>query len=78
MVFAVAFVAVAVQGLLGGLRVTQLSNALGIFHGALAQLFFVLVAAIALFTSRWWQLPGGCGLPVERLRRLRIYPADGR
>lgn len=68
-----AFVAVAVQGLLGGLRVTQLNNALGIFHGALAQLFFVLVAAIALFTSRWWQQPGGCGLAVERLRGLRKF-----
>lgn len=69
----VAFVAVAVQGLLGGLRVTQLSSALGIFHGALAQLFFVLVAAIALFTSHWWRQPGGCGLMAERLRRLRIF-----
>src|SRR5206468_6080995 len=26
----------------------------GIFHAALAQLFFVLVSAIALFSSRWW------------------------
>ena len=68
-----AFVAVAVQGLLGGLRVTQLSNALGIFHGALAQLFFVLIAAIALVTSNWWRQPGACGLATERLRRLRTF-----
>ncbi len=68
-----AFVAVAVQGLLGGLRVTQLSNVLGIFHGALAQLFFVLIAGIALVTSRWWRQPGGCGLATEHLRRLRIF-----
>jgi|GEM_PF-1756378 len=27
---------------------------LGIVHGALAQLFFVLICALALFTSRWW------------------------
>lgn len=68
-----AFVTVAVQGLLGGLRVTQLSNALGIFHGTLAQLFFILIAAIALFTSDWWREPGGCGLAAERLRRLRLF-----
>ena len=49
----VAFVAVSVQGILGGLRVTQLKDELGIFHAALAQLFFVLICAIALFTSKW-------------------------
>ncbi len=48
-----AFLAVVTQGVLGGLRVTQLKDELGIFHGALAQLFFVLVCLIALFTSRW-------------------------
>lgn len=52
---AVAFTAVLVQGVLGGLRVTQYKDELGIFHGTLAQLFFVLICAIALFTSKWWQ-----------------------
>jgi cytochrome c oxidase assembly protein subunit 15 len=52
-----AFVAVLVQGVLGGLRVVLFKDALGIFHATLAQLFFVLVCAIALFTSRWWQTP---------------------
>ena len=32
-----------------------LKDAIGIFHATLAQLFFVLICAIALFTSRWWQ-----------------------
>ena len=50
-----AFAAVVLQGVLGGLRVTEHKDALGIFHGTLAQLFFVLVCMIALFTSRWWQ-----------------------
>lgn len=50
----VAVFAVVLQGVLGGLRVTQLKDELGIFHAALAQLFFVLVSAIALFSSRWW------------------------
>jgi cytochrome c oxidase assembly protein subunit 15 len=50
-----AFAAIVLQGVLGGLRVTEHKDALGIFHGTLAQLFFVLVCALALFTSRWWQ-----------------------
>ncbi|HUR47553.1 MAG TPA: COX15/CtaA family protein [Candidatus Saccharimonadales bacterium] len=45
---------VAVQAVLGGLRVTLYKDELGIFHASLAQMFFVLVSSIALFTSRWW------------------------
>lgn len=50
-----AFCAVVLQGLLGGLRVTQLNATLGIFHATLAQLFFVLVCSIALFQTDFWQ-----------------------
>jgi heme a synthase len=46
-----AFFAVVLQGILGGLRVTQYSNELGVLHGALAQLFFVTVCLIALYGS---------------------------
>lgn len=49
-----ALVGVIGQGVLGGLRVTLYKDELGIFHATLAQLFFVLVSAIALFSSRWW------------------------
>jgi cytochrome c oxidase assembly protein subunit 15 len=58
-----AFWLVQFQGLLGGLRVVldahvladvRLGTAFGIFHGCLAQAFLVLLAVIALFTSRWW------------------------
>jgi heme a synthase len=52
-----ALVAVVLQGVLGGLRVVLYKDALGIFHATLAQLFFMLTCAIALFTSRWWQTP---------------------
>lgn len=45
---------VVVQGLLGGLRVTAMKDQIGIFHGTLAQCFFVLICALALCTSRWW------------------------
>ena len=50
-----AFFLVQLQGLLGGLRVSLVLNWLGVPHGALAQIFLILMAAIALFTSRWWQ-----------------------
>lgn len=49
-----AFLAVVVQGVLGGLRVILFKDQIGIFHATLAQLFFVLTCAIALFTSKWW------------------------
>jgi cytochrome c oxidase assembly protein subunit 15 len=44
---------VILQGVLGGLRVTLFKDELGIVHATLAQLFFVLVGTIALFTSPW-------------------------
>jgi cytochrome c oxidase assembly protein subunit 15 len=50
-----AFFAVALQGVLGGLRVVLFKDQIGIFHATLAQIFLVLVSAIALFTSEWWQ-----------------------
>jgi cytochrome c oxidase assembly protein subunit 15 len=49
-----AFLAVVLQGVLGGLRVILFKDQIGIFHATLAQLFFVLTCAIALFTSKWW------------------------
>ena len=49
-----AFGLVQFQGLLGGLRVVLFKDQIGIVHAALAQLFFLLVGAIALLTSRWW------------------------
>jgi heme a synthase len=49
-----AFLLVVVQGVLGGLRVVLADAQLGIYHAIVGQLFFVLTAAIALFTSPWW------------------------
>ena len=48
---AAAFIAILLQGLLGGLRVTLLKDEIGIFHATLAQGFFVLVTLITLFSS---------------------------
>jgi cytochrome c oxidase assembly protein subunit 15 len=50
-----AFAAVVLQGILGGLRVVLFKDQIGIFHATLAQLFFVLMCALALFTSQWWE-----------------------
>jgi heme a synthase len=51
----VAWFAVVLQGVLGGLRVTLYKQELGIFHATLAQLFLLTVCAIAFFLSRTWQ-----------------------
>ena len=51
----IAVAAVVVQGILGGLRVTENNPVLGLFHGCLAQSFFALMATIALVTSRFWE-----------------------
>lgn len=53
-----AFLAVVLQGVLGGLRVVLTEDQLGIPHAMLAQFFFSLVCAIALFTSPWWRRTG--------------------
>ena len=64
-----ALVAVILQGVLGGLRVVLLKDALGIFHATVAQLYFALVCAIAFCTSRWWETPPG-RLPSTLHNRL--------
>ncbi len=51
----VAVAAVIAQGVLGGLTVLYLLPvSISVGHAALAQTFFAIVCAIALFTSRWW------------------------
>jgi len=50
----IAAVAVLVQGILGGLRVTMLKDEIGIFHGMLAQSFLLLLAILFLVTSPTW------------------------
>jgi len=50
----VAWLLVIVQGVLGGLRVVLLQDFLGVIHATLAQLFLLLICAVALWTSGWW------------------------
>ncbi|HEY0792515.1 MAG TPA: COX15/CtaA family protein [Chthoniobacterales bacterium] len=49
-----AVLAVILQGVLGGLRVTAHNQVLGLLHGCLAQSYLSLVAVLALVTSRFW------------------------
>ena len=61
-----AFLAVVLQGVLGGLRVVLLKDQIGILHAALAQLFFVLTCALAWFTR-----PRSASIPVRSRPRGR-------
>lgn len=51
----VALLAVIVQGVLGGLRVTMLKDEIGIFHACLAQAFLGLLVFLGLATTRLWK-----------------------
>ena len=69
-----ALIAVIVQGVLGGLRVTQINRNFAIVHACLAQAFFALLCGIAWFASReWWE--DKSELPIaasQKLRRLSL------
>lgn len=49
-----AFLGVVVQGVMGGLRVTENSVALAVVHGCFGQAFFVLTVGLVAVTSRRW------------------------
>ena len=56
-----ALVLVIAQGVLGGLTVKYLlPPPISTAHATLAQLFFITIISITLFTSKWWQ----CDLPL--------------
>lgn len=88
-----AFWAVQFQGLLGGLRVvldkhdfgnTTLGTVFGVFHGCLGQAFLVLLCAIALRLSRFWQRlsaadsAASCGSPLRWLLPLATLLVFGQ
>ena len=66
----IALVAVIAQGVMGGLRVTNLSRILAIIHACFAQAFFALTASLALFTSRSW-LQKSAKIETTDISRLR-------
>ena len=73
-----ALIAVSIQGVLGGLRVTELNLNFAIIHACLAQAFFALLCGICWFTSREWfekheQLSSnGHNASGKKLRRLSL------
>lgn len=67
----IALALVIVQGVLGGLRVIWVSVDLAVVHACTAQLFFALLACMALFTSTsWTTLPGS--VPATAVRPLAL------
>lgn len=65
-----ALAVVILQGVLGGLTVLYFLPApISIGHAALAQLFFCLTVAIALFTSAGWRRPAAAPVADPGLRR---------
>jgi len=70
----IALVGVIVQGVLGGLRVTQINRNFAIVHACLAQAFFALLCGIAWFTSldSWQDKSEALGESGQKLRRLSL------
>ena len=70
-----AFLLVIAQGVnSGGLRVVLGRNNLGSIHGVVGQTFFVLVCAMALFTSDFWRK---ISEQKKRCARLVADPCSG-
>ena len=68
-----AVLLVILQGVIGGLRVIKSLDWLGVPHALLGQSYFVYMALIALFTSRWWiQNRSGLTSPKWTGRTLAI------
>ncbi len=63
------FLAVCIQGAIGGLRVVLSLRDLAIVHGCAAQLFFCFIAAFCVMTSRFWA--EGRHRPADHLPAVR-------
>lgn len=74
-----AAVLVVVQGVLGGLRVLWVSIKLATVHACVAQLFFAVLVAMTLFTTKTWREMDGTLPTGDAARRLRwlTYAATG-
>ncbi len=68
-----AFLLVVVQGIMGGLRVTEKSIVLAILHGCLAQAFLCILALLALAVSPVWNEPAAAAVPDARLRSCKRW-----
>ena len=66
----IAFLLVVGQGVMGGLRVTQMNQNYGILHGMTAQIFLLLIVCLALVTSRWWKRTPAAENDAQRAPRV--------
>jgi cytochrome c oxidase assembly protein subunit 15 len=64
-----ALLAVIVQGVLGGTRVTHVSTLLAAVHGCTGQAFFGLMIALSVLTGRDWEEGGPTSPDFDHLRR---------
>ncbi|MBI5687009.1 MAG: COX15/CtaA family protein [Verrucomicrobia bacterium] len=67
---ALALLLVVVQGVLGGLRVVWVDVRLAMVHAVVAQIFFGLIVALAVVTSRGWRETR----PHEEGNDSRLWP----
>ena len=86
-----AFAAVVLQGVLGGLRVTGVftlstnpedtapSLLLAVVHGVFGQIFLAMTVALAIFTAAWWERDAALADPkageLDRRLSLVLIPA---
>jgi len=68
---ALALLAVTAQAILGGLRVTEISNTFAVLHGCLAQAFFCLLLLIVMAAGRKWD-EVGFDVAQDRMGLLRV------
>jgi heme a synthase len=78
----VALLGVAIQGVLGGMRVRlevhygkDIGTHFATIHGCTAHLVLALLASIALFTSSWWNQSAGAGSSSPAAVRLTLWLA---
>lgn len=68
---ALALLMVTTQAILGGLRVTEISNAFAVVHGCFAQCFFCVLILIVMVSGDRWE-SGGFSGAAPLLRRSRL------
>lgn len=68
---ALALLMVTTQAVLGGLRVTEISDGFAVFHGCFAQVFFCVLILIAMMTGKKWKDVGFADLR-DRLRLTKM------
>lgn len=69
-------VAIVIQGLLGGLRVTEISRGFALVHGIWGQMCFCLAVSVAVVSGKTWQ-GGSQAVEIPAGRFLRILCAVG-